>query len=174
MNWIKLPALLALLVALFGCSTITETSESLPSLSLELAVEQQTGSPVATVHAVNTGTVPVAVSETFGFGKDWFGFEIETDEGVSLPYPVEVDLFERPPHRCLRSGAISSFSIALTNWVPLVGGKNWSGVETVGFRLDSGTYRIRITYRESTSGGFNCAGLEHVVRSEWIEFTVPQ
>lgn len=160
---------------LLSCTQIHSLDSSGASQGETLALELhiQENQPIVTIRAVNRSGRPVAFSETFGFGGyDWLSLQIEAADGRVVPFPVEADLFEKPKHECLKPGSDLERTVDLRSWFPVAGGREWTDVGPFSYDLAPGPYRIRATYRESSTGPFRCRSMKTVIRSPWIRFTV--
>lgn len=147
---------------------------SASELSIEARIEQKLPGlfphPVVVVEFTNTAEQAVAFSETFGFGASWIALRIRTEEGAAIGYPVEADLFHRPPYRCLAPGETLSWRIDPLDWRLQEGGH--SGEERFGFPLPPGRYEVQVRY-SGAGRRFGCRPLRGVARSEWISLTIP-
>lgn len=171
----------AALCALIGCGgasictssphPIAETS----SLGVSTRVDFDPSVDSWAVHATfrNTGSEPLAFSETFGYGEySWIGVRVRRVGGERIPfYTEEVDLFERPPYRCLRAGEAVEWSMRFSEWRIMVGGKE-ATVGTYRFAPPPGRYEIQVLYSDQPKKGLRCPALSGVVQSKWIPFEV--
>jgi hypothetical protein len=164
---------LRLLLSLVLATSCTHVLSAPPEVSLRLQVDQTSGHPVVTVVIANSGSVPVALSDTFGFGRSsWLGLDILDSSGERVHYPEEVDIFERPPHTCLAPTQEVRWNVDLLDWMPRVGGREWSAVGSFGFELPPGDYRIRAGYWPSSRADRKCPQLLDPVFSDWVEFSI--
>lgn len=162
--------LLAFMALAVGC---THVPSAPPEVALSMQLDQTEGHPVVTVVMENTGSVPVAVSDTFGFGRfSWLGFEISNVTGELVHYPTELDIFEQPPHICLKPTEELRWRIDLLDWRARVGGREWAAVGNFGFDLPPGGYRIRAGYWPASRDGRRCSQLPEPAFSKWVEFSI--
>lgn len=146
-----------------------------PSLGASARVDYEPAIESWVVHATfrNTGSEPLAFSETFGYGEySWIGVRVRRVGGERIPfYTEEVDLFERPHYRCLRAGEAVEWSMRFSEWRIMVGGKE-ATVGTYRFAPPSGRYELQVLYSDQPKKGLRCPALSGVVQSNWIPFEV--
>lgn len=156
-----------------GCATSGRLSAQ-TSVRVEAWVEQSPQQhPILAARFTNIAGVPLAFSETFGYGSyAWVGVRVRSSSGRSIPYPAEIDRFSPPPFRCLQPGEELVWRIDLLAWQIQVGGE--AKGDTYSFDLNPGTYEVQVQYTDGEDGGklARCRRASGVARSEWVEFEV--
>lgn len=129
--------------------------------------------PVVTARFRNTAAVPLAFSETFGFGSyAWIGIRVRSAAGRAIPYPADIDRFSRPPYRCLRPGEELIWRVDLLEWRVVVGGE--AKGDSYTFDLSPGRYEVQVQYSGGGASGRlgRCRPFRGVARSDWVPFEV--
>lgn len=174
---LRAPAAAAILLA-GSCSSLNGPAGQVSSQALEIKVriESAPHPDSATVHAefTNTGLVPIALSQTFGFGEfAWIGIRIRDEDGKNVQfYVADEDIFHNPPYRCIRPGEGMSWSIDLWEWRTEVGGSKAQENDSYTFSPSSGRYELQVQYTGSGEVAGDCREIQGIARSNWVPFEV--
>ncbi len=181
-------ALLAILLTatLPACAT---TSRYVAPESLQISLEMLPGDrpstsekklrywygehPIVIIRIVNAGHIPVAFSDTFGFGVPWLNLRVENLDGIEAYPGIEADLFSHmPKYTCLEPGEELSIKVNLWSWHLRVSGQDQA--RAYSYNLPAGSYRIRARYEDGPPipTRARCAAIEGTVSSEWLYFEV--
>lgn len=174
---LRVPAAAAILLA-GSCSSLSGPAAPVSSEALEIQVRIQSA-PLresATVHAEfkNTGSVPIALSQTFGFGAfAWIGIRVRNEDGEDVRfYLADEDIFHKPPYRCIRPGEGVSWSIDLWEWRTELGGRKAQEDDSYSFSPPPGRYEFQVQYAGSGEVAGDCREIQGVARSKWVPFEV--
>lgn len=152
----------------------------LPTNALEISLTVQhvehggAAHPVVLIQLTNRASVPLAVSNTFGFGSHaWFGLRIRDEKGNPIQYPADVDIFGTPPtYRCLAAGATLTRRVDLLDWRLQTDDRDLLE-EHFGFALAPGRYEIQALYSDVPRElDLECLVFRGVARSGWQELRV--
>lgn len=163
----------SLCVVYLGCTSLQPVAVAPSALHIQVEIESTKENPrVVKAIFTNTGSAPFAFSETFGFGAyAWIGIRVRKD-GEELPfYEAEIDLFRKPPYRCLKPGESLAWVMDLSSWHVQVGGRA-SNTESFSFNPPPGEYQLQVKYTGGNTGREDCAALKGTARSAWVPFEV--
>ena len=167
-----------LILLAMSCSSLTPPAPVDPDMLLievDVAPSPIGASLVVLAEFTNRGSIPLAFSQTFGFGRSaWIGIRVRDEDGEDIRfYLADEDIFHKPPYRCIRPGEGVSWSIDLWEWRAEVGGSNaQEGDSYYTFSPPPGRYELQVQYAGSGEVARGCREIQGIARSNWVPYTV--
>lgn len=174
---LHVPAATLILLAI-SCSSLAPPAPVAPDMLLievDVAPSPLGASFVVLAEFTNRGSIPLAFSQTFGFGRSaWIGIRVRNEDGEDVRfYLADEDIFHKPPYRCIRPGEGVSWSIDLREWRTEVGGSKAPEDDSYHtFSPPPGRYELQVQYTGSGEVAGGCREIQGIARSNWVSFEV--
>jgi len=144
-------------------------------VQVELDDQERLG---AKITLTNRGSSRVAIANYYGVRTRWIRLEV-VDEKSGTPFRwPDIHLYRPPPYDCLKPGESVSIGVSLLSWQPQFRGQD-TDPETTSFEYPPGAYRMQASYKDWAKSGkrkapWRCPAIVGEVKSDWVEFEVPE
>jgi hypothetical protein len=171
-SMLSLSFLLVVSAGLVTCASTTR-STSPADLGLSVTLDTTGGQAIARIRFENRGTRPVAISRSHGYGSTWLRFNILDAQGRTVRYPPNLPEFvltTLPRYDCIPARGNLQWDIDLQHWHLEFGAA--SRKPLYAFELQRGErYRLQAVYADTPRQHIDCAAIDGVVESDWVEFS---